>query len=1045
MVARARTGETTMRTRSIRTCALRWVAVAALVAAGCRGNGPAEPKAAQAPRGAAALSSGANCPAADVHARHVNLFACTTCHPTGATYGFDVPYRFAGGTTTAGGTIVPRTGTAPTTCSVACHFPKGAAPRPVTWDAPGPLACTECHTAPLPARHPAVASNATRAECQACHLAASHMDGAVALVGHPPEWITPADPSNAQFHASAANRGIAECQKCHGQALTGGPTGVSCAGCHDANLPAGVASWTVHCTMCHGGLETAGGAPPEATWGNAGDVIRVGAHTRHVSGSPIAPPFDCDACHVKPADALAAGHLDGTVADVRFAGLAIAGGVAPSWDRGAGTCASTYCHGATLAGGTLKTPRWTVLDGTQAACGTCHGTPPAGAHPAVSGELAACNPCHPATMDPAGGIIPPSSGGKHLDGVIEAAGHTPEWTDPASGGFHAFSANRGLEGCRSCHGADLAGGTAGVGCGGCHDRNLPAGVATWSRNCTMCHGGTNDATGAPPKATWGNAGDAVRIGAHGLHVARAIDCGTCHVKPDDALSAGHVDGPTATVTFSGLAIAGGLQPVWSRAGATCASTYCHGSFTGGNAAYAPVWTAPSASACGTCHGLPPGGTHPASAACGSCHDGYTATSVNAALHVNGAVDVLSLTCTSCHGDRTRAATAQNPQLAAAPPLDASGNEATSAPGVGAHQRHLQAGAAGNAMTCTECHGVPASMTHANGTADVAFGPLATASGALSPAWDGAALTCASTYCHGSFRGGNAANAPVWTAARASACGTCHGAPPPASTGHPQNASCGGCHRGYTQVSVNAATHLDGRVDVSGGACTSCHGDETRAATALNPALPYAPPVDTTGSSDPASPGVGAHRVHLEGSALRGPLTCTECHVVPADMASHPSGTAELTWGPLATGAISASVAVTTGARHFESFSVVTPGYAAGACSSAYCHGAYSGVYAYPSYDWDLEMVVTKYVPYSGVAAAPSWTGGPTTCGSCHAPGGSFVGVWHSGSHGGGNDCSLCHPDASGVAPTAAITDPALHVDGKVDLAVGWKSSCIGCH
>ena len=38
----------------------------------------------------------------------------------------------------------------------------------------------------------------------------------------------------------------------------------------------------------------------------------------------------------------------------------------------------------------------------------------------------------------------------------------------------------------------------------------------------------------------------------------------------------NIDGPLATVTFSGVAKQGGLEPIFDRATATCASTYCHG-------------------------------------------------------------------------------------------------------------------------------------------------------------------------------------------------------------------------------------------------------------------------------------------------------------------------------------------------------------------------------------------------------------------------------------------------------------------------------------
>ncbi len=653
--------------------ALPLLAAALVATSGCGGAGPSAPDGKETPRsGHAALSSGASCAGTDVHTKHVNLFACTTCHPTGATYGFDVPYTFAGGTTTAGGTIARSTATAPATCSVACHSPKGAPPRQVTWSTPGPLACTECHgTSALPTSHPPVAASSTRADCQACHVLTGHMDGAVALVGHGPEWKAPADPANAQFHAYAANRGLAECQKCHGQTLAGGGTGVSCARCHDVGLPAGVASWTVHCTMCHGGLETAGGAPPKATWGNAGDAVRVGAHTSHVSGSAIAPAFDCVACHVKPADALAGGHLDGTVADVRFGGTAVAGGAAPAWDRATATCASTYCHGATLAGGTNTAPVWTVVGQGQAACGSCHGLPPPPPHPVVA-DLTGCATCHPGTMDATGAVVAPASGGMHLDGLVESSGsHPAGWRNTASPEFHAYSANAGLAPCQGCHGQALdgVGGLVSISCAQCHG-------AGWSTRCTMCHGGIDNGTGAPPEKTWGNTS---AVGAHSSHVgpnpvAGAFGCEECHVRPADAFAPGHVDASVA-VAFAGPV--SGLAPsaVWNGdANPTCSSTYCHGNFLRGIATNTPSWIGTNQAACGTCHtarpvpymhnrhqrdytatGLawwpPPGGS--GWVTCDQCHDGIASstssagtpalTAVNGsgpALHVNGTTDVV---------------------------------------------------------------------------------------------------------------------------------------------------------------------------------------------------------------------------------------------------------------------------------------------------------------------------------------------------------------------------------------------------------------------
>ena len=99
---------------------------------------------------------------------------------------------------------------------------------------------------------------------------------------------------------------------------------------------------------------------------------------------------------------------------------------------------------------------------------------------------------------------------------------------------------------------------------------------------------------------------------------------------------------------------------------------------------------------------------------------------------------VTLSCTSCHGDATRAATTLNPLLAAAPPVDTKGNTATTARGVGAHQRHLVAGALSAGTACGECHATVPSSAHSNGVVEVVFGTLAR-TGSVTPAWNGSRL------------------------------------------------------------------------------------------------------------------------------------------------------------------------------------------------------------------------------------------------------------------------------------------------------------------
>lgn len=179
-------------------------------------------------------------------------------------------------------------------------------------------------------------------------------------------------------------------------------------------------------------------------------------------------------------------------------------------------------------------------------------------------------------------------------------------------------------------------------------------------------------------------------------------------------------------------------------------------------------------------------------------------------------------------------------------------------------------------------------------------------------------------------------------------------------------------------------------------CVLCHGDSNRPSTALNPALPAAPPAGTRGETLPTQPAVGAHQAHLNDGPLSGAMRCTECHVVPADLA-HAADPLQLTWGPLAT--------------HGNATPYWDPG--ALACSATYCHGNF---------------------PDGNKANAPIWTGGSgqAACGSCH-------GIPPPSPHPQNADCGGCHPGY-----TSSTVNVDLHVNGKPDFG-GGGTGCASCH
>ncbi|MBX3207695.1 MAG: hypothetical protein KF764_21780 [Labilithrix sp.] len=198
-------------------------------------------------------------------------------------------------------------------------------------------------------------------------------------------------------------------------------------------------------------------------------------------------------------------------------------------------------------------------------------------------------------------------------------------------------------------GGDLDPGGGDAAAGTTADAAAPDGGATTALTCTTCHGDANrvavegadaNVKVAPPRGTSGEtASTTIAVGAHMTHLntstisTNPIACAECHVVPT---STQHSNG-VVDLTFGTRATTGGATPTWN--GTSCAGTYCHGSFVGGAAA-TTTWTG-AAMTCTSCHAGPPNtGDHRRAdhngIPCGTCHGtGYSATTVNRALHING--------------------------------------------------------------------------------------------------------------------------------------------------------------------------------------------------------------------------------------------------------------------------------------------------------------------------------------------------------------------------------------------------------------------------
>lgn len=191
--------------------------------------------------------------------------------------------------------------------------------------------------------------------------------------------------------------------------------------------------------------------------------------------------------------------------------------------------------------------------------------------------------------------------------------HPDGWANPSSNNFHgAYIINKkqwNLQLCKSCHGSDYTGGSAGSSCLGCHNQS------GGPENCRLCHGNSEHSN--PPKGLYGDTSITnLGVGVHVTHVnnprySASLGCSDCHAFNgfSDPNHIGNNPDGTAEITFGALAhdtLGGPIRPnpVWDRNTATCSSVYCHGTFREGNVNAVGVWTNPNSVVCGTCHGDP---------------------------------------------------------------------------------------------------------------------------------------------------------------------------------------------------------------------------------------------------------------------------------------------------------------------------------------------------------------------------------------------------------------------------------------------------------
>jgi predicted CxxxxCH...CXXCH cytochrome family protein len=952
---------------------------------------------------------------------------CDSCHGSN---GQSAPPRDAHGNTAT---------TAP---GVGAHAQHMTANSP--WHAP--IACNECHLVPgsttdlthidqvdevfmdptvaLPGGqstggHLGIKGASWNASALTCSGTYCHGGGTSPLTGGAttsPKW-TQVDGSQSK------------CQSCHGMPPPSPhPQDSDCGKCHPTMTAGGnnqVITYPAKhidgnvdvindqpCNYCHGDPNAnpiAGdnfiNAPPNDTMGQMSTDLRsVGAHQSHMKPSTWRAPVTCDQCHTVPTSVLSIGHIDHPLpAYVIFGNLA---GSTATWNGS--TCSNVYCHGATLndggnpAGGTTTKPIWTVVDGSQSQCGSCHGLPPPAPHP----QDADCGKCHN-TMTAGGGLVitDPS---RHIDGNLDVNTDQP---------------------CNNCHGS--------------------AGTPT----------SNSAAINAPPKDSAGNTATTARgVGAHQSHLNpanlffKAVLCQDCHTVPATVNSVGHIDHPLpAYVKFSSRA---GSTPAWN--GAICSNVYCHGatltdgSTGAGGAATTPQWNKVDGSQakCTSCHGNPPPAPHPQDPNCQNCHTDMSSptTFSDPTRHIDGNLDVnANQACNSCHGNHT-GTPATNSDPANAPPFDSTGTgSATTLRGVGAHASHLKVGTNWHAdVTCAECHTVPATVNSVGHMDHLLPATMMFTGIAAGTAWNGA--NC-SSYCHGTtlLAGGSATN-PNWTKVDGtqSTCTSCHGNPPPSP--HPQDSNCQNCHNDMSSPTTFSApqNHINGTVEVtmvhpagynareqhgydfdkmgpSTCATASCHGTALTGGNTGGPSCENchsgwqtqctfchggtdnttgAPPQGVLGATAATDPTVGAHSIHVNQTTRHAAWDCNYCHTKPSSALTpgHVDGTG---------GVVQAEVV-------FSSFNPAgTFTTATYTCSNMYCHG--TGV--------------------SGATGpAPAWTSTATLAcvDGCHGGSPNYTNMsseHRNSSH--KKPCATCHMTV--VDANLNIINLGLHVNGTRDV------------
>jgi predicted CxxxxCH...CXXCH cytochrome family protein len=417
-------------------------------------------------------------PATGSHQAHFNagFTVCGNCH-SGAVDGVAVSASHSNGVVdvykvTQGdfGYPSPKAiGSAPGKCSTgSCHDDgRGNAVSSPTWGTSVPN-CTACHAAlPGTGSHTQHVTN-QGISCGNCHkgavqgstVPALHMNGYVDVyrsaegdLGYPARKAKGSGFSScnaSSCHGNSpmqwgANTGNYQCTKCHGQGVA----------------QANYSSNNRQSAPGYGGVGLGIQHQASIITNNVSSDPKIGAHDTHMrSLNNLGMPVSCSDCHVVPATAFSAGHMNGSSLPT-WSNLAqnketIEGSAIPysygkgtlisAYDPATGTCSNIYCHGGSMTDGVSTQPKWNetgyVTGDRSHDCQQCHGYPPTSAssrrphNPATEMD---CSSCHP------------------HNGYRDATGATTDTGQSVGYDFHINGNLEAMKYCNACHDYDTRG------------------------------------------------------------------------------------------------------------------------------------------------------------------------------------------------------------------------------------------------------------------------------------------------------------------------------------------------------------------------------------------------------------------------------------------------------------------------------------------------------------------------------------------------------------------------------------------------------------